>query len=100
VRVCVCVWAVEDPSPEHSYGYLKLVGVTADNQLVDVIDWSIGTKLYRERAKLPPPPKEQANKVQQLVDRPKGNRQLKTAWEKYGDRWAPGFEPLKTKPAV
>ncbi|MGE3854441.1 MAG: hypothetical protein AB7K09_22110, partial [Planctomycetota bacterium] len=77
-------------SPNEWY-YAKLVGETADGTLFDIEDWSIGSASYRAdpRWKLPAPPEGELPKV----DRPKGDRNLKTRWESYGTAWAPGHEP-------
>lgn len=75
----------------HGWSYAKLVGETADGKLFDVRGWSLGSTDYRKTNSLPALPELPAGTEPKFVERPAGDRQIKTRWEPIGTGdYAPG----------
>jgi hypothetical protein len=75
----------------HQWWYAKLVGETEDGRLFDIRDWSLGSAAYRSGNELPAAPTSLSELKH--VERPSGDKDLRTRWEPNGDRWAEGHEP-------
>ena len=81
-----------------TYEYMKLVGVTPDERLIDIRNWNVGSKSERadtSRSRIPgggaPPPNGASGLP--VLQRLQGSRDQMTTWEPIGTEWAPGFAP-------
>eukprot|EP00211_Chloroparvula_japonica_P000119 CAMPEP_0119133748 /NCGR_PEP_ID=MMETSP1310-20130426/13533_1 /TAXON_ID=464262 /ORGANISM="Genus nov. species nov., Strain RCC2339" /LENGTH=1200 /DNA_ID=CAMNT_0007124449 /DNA_START=34 /DNA_END=3636 /DNA_ORIENTATION=- len=88
-------YAVVECPAKSRFQYVKLIGEAEDGTLFDIRFYSVGTRAYRTKNKIPP---ESLPPAHAKVEYPEGgNREHRSTWEPYGREWGPGFEPAKPK---